>query len=181
MHLNNQKKTKITDQELSDIIEKHSDKLYSIVYRMIDNHDDIMDILQETFYKTYKSIDNFHGNSSLFTYMVSIAINETRQYIRKKKKALFADINIDDEVLLSSRYPSIEENIIKRNNAEKLNNAIKKLPEKYREIIILKDIEGMKIKEIAEILNITIQTVKTRTHRGRLFLRELMENNIERM
>ena len=74
-----------------------------------------------------------------------------------------------------------EENIIKRNNAEKLNNAIKKLPEKYREIIILKDIEGMKIKEIAEILSISVQAVKTRIHRGRLFLRELMENNIERM
>lgn len=165
--------------EFSDTVEKYSDRIYSIILRMIDNRDDIMDIMQNTFLKTYKNLHRFREESSLYTYMVSVAVNETRQHIRNKRKALFMDVK--DELLTDYSHPSVDEPLIHSRRADALNDALQELPQKYREAVVLKDIEEMPMKDIAGILNISVGAVKTRLHRGRLLLKELMENKIERL
>lgn len=179
MHLNNKEHMKRLKKEFSDTVEKYSDRIYSIIVRMIDNRDDIMDIMQNTFLKTYRNLDRFREESSLYTYMVSVAINETRQHIRKRSKDIFVDVN--EDILTDYSHPSVEETVIRAMNRDMLNSALQELPHKYREAIILKDIEGMSMKDISTVLNISIGAVKTHLHRGRLLLKELMENKIELM
>ena len=180
MHLNNKEHKNTLHYQLSEIVETYSDRIYSIIVRMIDNHDDILDIMQNTFLKTYDNLKNFRQESSLYTYMVRIAINETRQHIRKNRKSnLFLEVK--EDLLMDYSHPSVEEQTIRAENVNNLHIALSELPDKYREIVVLKDIEGLSMKEISDALNITIQSVKTRLHRGRLLLKELMENKIERL
>lgn len=183
MHLNSrreQEKFNQSDHDLfNHIVDKYSDKLYSIVYRITNNRDNVLDILQNTFYKAYKNAEHFRGDSSIYTYLVSIAVNEARQYLRKEKPHLF--MPIEENLIRKRHYTTADERIIRKDRRALLEDALSKLPEKYREVIILRDIEEFSIKETAEIINENESTVKTRTRRGRFLLRDLLESKIERM
>ncbi len=162
------------EKEFSETVKNYSDRIYRIIYRMTEKHEDILDIMQNAFYKAYRNLDNFRGDSSMYTYLVSIAVNEARTYLQKEKPSLFIEF---DEA--SGRYHSEDRNREKlhaKSVREKLEKALLKLPLQYREIIILRDYEQLSTKEAAIITKLSENGVKTRLRRARMLLKELLED-----
>jgi RNA polymerase sigma-70 factor (ECF subfamily) len=170
---------------LSQLVNGYSERIYNLALRIVRNKEDAEDVLQETFMTVVQKLDTFDGRSKFFTWIYRIATNASLMKLRKKKM-VFQELNEDPEFQDSiesrifidwSQDPSI--NIYDRETKEKLDEAINKLSEIYRSVFVLRDIEGLSIKESSQILNISEENVKIRLRRARHFLRDLLSEYLE--
>ena len=177
----NLKKLQSGDQEeLTKMVQQYSDSIYRVALRMLNNSAEAEDVLQETFIKALRSIENFEGRSSLATWLYRIAVNEALMVIRKQKPevSLIQDDFSEDESDGISVSQIVdwcclpESEFLSNETRNKLNEAIQKLPENLRSVFILRDIEGLSIIETAQALDLTETNVKTRLLRARMKLRE---------
>lgn len=161
------------------LVEKYKDIIFGVCFSLLKNYHDANDAAQETFIKVYKSIKRFKFDSSFQTYITRIAINTCKDEFRKQSKNNAA-ISIDDDensVEIKDASDTPEAAFEKKERREKVRQAILELPEKYREIIILRDLNGASYEEISKILKISQGTVKSRINRARLSLKENLKNN----
>jgi len=164
-----------------ELVLKYQDRIYNLCRHMLGNIHDAEDAAQDTFIKAYHNLDNFRPEASFYTWLYRIAVNTCLDY---KKKPFFgsfftktdeAEEFIDEP---ASDRPSPERLYESKQIGHTLHNGIKKLPSKLRTAIVLKEIEGLSYEEIADILEISIGTVKSRISRAREELRGLMKNYI---
>lgn len=165
-----------------DIIKKYEKKIFSLIYNMLRNENEIEDIAQEVFIKVYKNLDKFHGDSSLYTWIYKIATNLCLDQIKKRKDIIYMDeklrVNDDEvEIQIPSDEKTQDELYEQKELKQKLEKCIEKLPEKQRAMIVLRDIKGLAYDEIAEILELKLGTVKSQINRARLKLKELLEKD----
>ena len=165
-----------------EIIGLYEKKVFSTIYYMVKNDNEVEDIAQEVFIKIYKNLGNFKEESSLYTWIYRITVNVGIDEFKKRKKVVYLDEKIDTkdgevELQLSddSKSPTdiAEDNDLK----DKLEKCIKKLPESQRMMIILRDIKGFTYMEIAEIMKMNLGTVKSKINRARASLKELLEED----
>lgn len=152
------------------LIQRHKEKVRNIVYMTLNNSDLVDDITQEVFLTVYRNLFRFRFESQFTTWLYRITINKCKDHLRKIKiRSIFIPIkeNEEDPVYV----PAAESKDV----AEIVRNAIKKLPEKLRVPLLLKDIEGMSYQEIAESIDCEIGTVKSRIFRARERLKELLK------
>jgi len=176
-------KLKNNDEEAFSILMKTlQDRIYNLALRIVRNAEEAEEILQETFLSVFDKIDSFQGKSKLSTWIYAIASNAALSKIRKKSNetVTFDDensLNLDTFLLRNAKEKfQIDKNdtLVLKELREKLDSAIDSLPDGYRELFILKEIEMLHIKEIAQILNLNPGVVKTRLHRARLQLRAIL-------
>lgn len=145
-----------------ELVTTYQEKLYWHIRKIVIDHDDADDIIQNVFLKAWNNIDSFRGDSSIFTWLYRIATNESLTFLsqKRKKKGLFSssEENYLLEKLNADDYFDGEE--IKR----KLMEAVIKLPEKQRLIFNMKYFDGLKYEEIAAILNLTTGALKASYH-----------------
>lgn len=165
--------------EFARLVDTYSSPIYRLGLRMLGNPQDAEDVLQNTFLNVLTHIAEFEGRSSLATWLYRIAANEALMLIRKKKP----EVNLDDveageeaEDLLPTQFVDWsalpEDQLLSGEGKNILDQAIQTLPESMRIVFLLRDVEGLSIKETAEVLNLTETNVKTRLLRARLLLRE---------
>ncbi len=164
------------DQEkFALLVDKYQGPIYNLVYRLTGNHSDAEDLAQETFIKAYKSLNNFQIKKKFFSWLYTIAINLTRNHL-KKKKPLFVE-NVED--LKSDNRQTAKNNpeidVIKHEQAQALARNIQKLPIALREAVILRYYFYLPFEEIARILFISLSGAKMRVYRGLEKLENLME------
>lgn len=173
--------------EFARFVESFSDKIYALVYRMLSNQQDAEDVLQETFIKAYRALPGFEGKSSLSTWLYRIAVNEALMLIRKRRPETYlVPEDADDE---TEETPEIvdwcclpEKELVNAETRKKLAEASEKLTPNLKAVFILRDLEGLSVRETAEILNLNESVVKTRLLRARMRLRqELSQYFGERM
>ena len=159
---------------LSELVTLYSDRIYNLALRILRNREDAEDVLQETFLTVVEKLNTFNEQSSFFTWIYRIATNASLMKIRKKKYSVrelpdhpdFSQLEVADW----SQNPVNE---VQNKEIKKiLDRAIGDLPDIYRSVFILRDIEQVSIKETASILDISEENVKIRLRRARLFLRE---------
>lgn len=158
------------------------DALYNTAYRMTRNSEDAEDLVQETYLKAYKYYDKFQEGTNFKAWLFKIMKNTFINNYRKKQAAPpqsdFADIEesfesqVSEEVTRKVKDPEAEllENVLD----EDIQRALEELPEDYRMVVLLADLEGFAYKEIAEILDVPVGTVMSRLYRGRRRLEEAM-------
>lgn len=174
-----------SESDFETLILSCQGKAYSIAYRYLNNQEDAMDALQETFIKAYKSIGAFKGNSSFQTWIYRIVVNTCYDILRKKKSRIQADSlykNQGEEeyiIELADHSKGPEELLIEKEEKTNILNYLEKLPIDQKEIIVLRDLEGFSYEEISGVLSITLGTVKSRISRARLALREIYMVNQE--
>jgi RNA polymerase sigma-70 factor (ECF subfamily) len=165
---------------ISQLVNKYSPRIYAIAFRLMQNEEDAEDVLQETFIIMIKKLNTFQGKSTLYTWLYRVATNVALGKLRKKK-------NVDDSVSFEkiefenltpaegANWPvDIEEDFNSEEFKKCLERAMNELPDHYRTVFILRDLEGHSTRDTANILEISEANVKVRLMRARLFLRDQM-------
>ena len=158
----------LSRERFEKIYKLYSQELINISYGYTKNFDDSFDIVQNVFYKLFASNKKFKTNNDEKYWLIRVTINESKDFLRKKKKTTIVDTEILDTIQKDS----------KNNNGkiQLLKMLIRKLPEKYKSVIILHYYDLLLIKEISIILNISENAVKKRLERARKMLKEEMED-----
>jgi RNA polymerase sigma-70 factor (ECF subfamily) len=169
------------------LIAQYHQPLYSLIARSIHDPADAADLTQEVFIKVFRSIRGFNGDASLRTWLYRIALHEAsnrrRWWFRHKRQEVTIDSTSsadedDESFCLSATLPDLHdspyEQAVQSQTRERLEAALRELPEAYRTVVVLREIEGFAYEEIAEILDLQLGTVKSRLTRGRSALRTLL-------
>ena len=156
------KDNKTVDYGFNLLMEKYQEKVYWVIRRMVIDHESSDDIDQETFVKVWKNLDKFKGESKLYTWIYRIATNEALTHLRKKKRRFFLSIGDIENELMSTLEADIyySGDVIQL----KLQKAILTLPEKQRLVFNMKYFEELKFREIAEVLEVTVGSLKAQYH-----------------
>ncbi len=144
------------------LMEKYQEKVYWVIRRMVIEHESADDVAQETFVKVWKNIQSFKGDSKLYTWIYRIATNEALNHLRKKKRRFFLPIGDVEHELSSSLDADIH---YSGDQIQlKLQKALLKLPEKQRLVFNMKYFEEMKFKDIAEVMDVSVGSLKAQYH-----------------
>jgi RNA polymerase sigma factor (sigma-70 family) len=151
------------------LVIKYSPRLYGLVYNMTSNHEDTNDLLQDIFSKAYKSIRGFRGKSSFYTWIHSIAVNMTLNFLKKRGRRFHlslddvdASIQNDKEFLELTQTSSPVREADLSELQRRLNEAMMKLSDEHRAVVTMFHIQGMPHAEISKILNVSEGTVRSR-------------------
>lgn len=154
------------------LVERYKDMIYNIAYRMLGDTEAANDMAQESFISAYVALKDFKRDSKFSSWLCRIAINKCKDYLRNKNDT----VSIDEIAEVStSKIPTPEEAIYKRQLDQDIQIALNELPEDYRAAIVLKHIEGLDYKEMEDILGISANVLKVRTYRGREMLKRLLK------
>jgi RNA polymerase sigma-70 factor (ECF subfamily) len=152
-----------------ELVVKYTPRLYGLVYNMTSNHEDANDLLQDVFAKAFRSINGFRGKSSFYTWIHSIAVNMTINFLKKRGRRFQmslddVDLNIQNDKefieLTASSSPVREADLGELQ--QKLNEAMLKLSPEHRAVVTMFDIQGMPHAEISKILGVSEGTVRSR-------------------
>ncbi len=161
-----------------DLVRRYQDRLFNAVYRVVDNSEDAADVVQDAFINAYQSLNSFKGDSEFFTWLYRIAFNAAISLKRKRKAVLRADWDQDErgtEPADPSEYSQPHVAIERSEEDRRLMAALGRLSPEHRAVLVLKDLEEQKYEDIAVILDVPIGTVRSRLHRARLELRDLLQ------
>lgn len=163
------------------LVRRYQDRLYNTVYRLLDNAEDAQDVVQESFLHAYQSLDGFKGDSLFFTWLYRIAVNTAISLKRKRRVVLSIDGARNGEAGVDPLDPSVSARpghaLEQEEQEQRIRRALGRLSPEHRAVLVMKDIEGHKYEQMAEVLQVPIGTVRSRLHRARLELRELLEQD----
>lgn len=168
------------------LIAAHQKKAFNIAYRILGNLEDANDVTQEALIKAYRGIINFNGKSSFSTWLYTIVNNACIDFIRKNRKTnvTYLDREYETEegsykVQVYSNEESPEELFEKKEVQKLVHESINRLSYEHRRIIVLRDIQQFSYQEIAQILNCSEGTVKSRINRARSNLKMLIKEKLD--
>lgn len=171
-----------------ELVNRYEKRLYNFGLRMCDNPSDAEDMVQDTFLNVFKYLDGFRYETKFKNWLYRVA---TSACLKKKRRSKFApekELSLDaflpkDESAVSMNTPRWASQPLEQLLDSELGNVIRKalmdLPEKYRLVIVLRDVEGFNTQEAADILDLTPTNIKVRLHRARLSLREALKTYYE--
>lgn len=169
------------------LVRKYTPKLYGLVYNMTSNREDTADLLQDIFAKAYRSLGRFMGKSSFYTWIYSISVNMTLNFL--KKRGRYTKVSLDDvdagiqndptfiEVTTASKSTLRDVNI--HELQKRLNEAMMKLSEDHRTVVTLYDVQGLQHAEISQILGVSEGTVRSRLFYAHRQLQNYLEDFIK--
>lgn len=164
------------EDALREVVLAFSERLSAVVGGMLRDRDAIDDVVQETFAKAWYRIESFQGGSSLYTWLYRVAVNGAKDYLkgRRRRPAIsFDDLPTRGHFHDGAQQPI--EGLEQREIRERVRKALAALPQRFRAVLALREIEGMSYNEIAEALALSLGTVESRIFRARKRLRELLE------
>jgi RNA polymerase sigma-70 factor (ECF subfamily) len=165
--------------EFAKLVDAYSTQIYRLALKILGDAQDAEDVLQNTFMKAIQSINGFEGRSNLSTWLYRIAVNEALMQLRRRKPVIPVAMDYEEDDM-ELQHPTQftdwcclpEEELLSAESKRFLDRAIRRLPEKLKVVFVLRDIEGLSIRETSETLELTETAVKTRLLRARLNLRE---------
>ncbi len=178
-----------SEEAFAWLIARYQQPLYSLIYRVLPNPGDAADITQEVFVKVFRGVSHFHGEASLKTWIYRIALhealNQRRWWSRHQRREVAIEGAVDGEQyiapleLLADPQESPFDAAAHAEIAGRVEAALRRIPEPYRTVVLLRDIEGFGYEEIAEILKTSLGTIKSRLMRGRAQLKSRLAPYME--
>ncbi len=162
-----------------ELVSRYQDRLFNSVLRLANNAEDARDVVQEAFLHAYQSLHSFKADSLFFTWLYRIAVNTAISLKRKQRPALRIQQGGDDE---SNAIDPVDPADASRpghavemaEEERRVHDALGKLSTEHRAVLVMKDMDGMKYEEMAEILGVPVGTIRSRLHRARLEIREIL-------
>jgi RNA polymerase sigma-70 factor (ECF subfamily) len=175
------------EEAYEDLIVRYEQQLFGMVYRLLGNQTDAADVVQEVFLKIFRTIHSFREQSSLRTWIYRIAVNEAHNHRRWFARHCRSDVSMEDEGTSPLAYTadpgrSPYEQALDSENRTLIERALARINPVFRTAVVLRDIQNLSYEEIAEILQVSLGTVKSRILRGREALRrEITERPDQRL
>jgi RNA polymerase sigma-70 factor (ECF subfamily) len=179
-----------SEEAFGVLIAQYSQPLYTLISRSLQDPADAADITQEVFIKVFRSVKSFHGESSLRTWMYRIALheasNQRRWWTRHKKQEMTIDTPVgaaetddgEEAMCLGATLRDAQNTPYEQAECGELKarieESLRKLPEAFRTVVVLREMEGFSYEEIADVLQVPAGTVKSRLMRGRAALKEIL-------
>jgi RNA polymerase sigma-70 factor (ECF subfamily) len=162
-----------------ELVRRYQDRVYATVYRMVGNTEDAQDAVQEAFLHAYQSLESFKGGSQFFTWLYRIAVNTAISQRRKRRVLLRIDPGKEgageNEPLDASEQSRPSHSLEQEEQARQVRQALDRLSPEHRAVLVLKEMEGHRYESMARILGVPVGTVRSRLHRARLELRQVLE------
>lgn len=172
-------------EAFEEIVRKYEKKMFNISFRMIGDYNEAAEAVQDAFVSAYRNIKGFKGESRFSTWLYSIVVNFSKNRIRKANTRAFREpVSLDDPVGVNdesikkeppSGELSVLEKLEKREAALKVQDCINTLEDTFKEVIVLRDMQGFSYEEIITMLHISEGTVKSRLHRARVALKHCLK------
>lgn len=165
-------------EAFEELVRRYERKVYNITYRLLGNEQDANEALQDTFLRAYRFMPKFKFKSTFYTWLYRIATNVSLTRLRRRKnvEVVSLDAPLPDTDELKFDLPDTgqtpEEAFTQKRLRERLDRAVQELPEDYRKVVVLRDLQGLSNEEVSRILKLSVPAVKSRLHRARLALRE---------
>lgn len=169
-------------EAFEELVSRYEAKLYNLALRFVKNPEDAEEVLQDVFSTVYRKVSGFQGKSAFSSWVYRITVNAAFMKLRKRKQA--QTISIEDlSPGIKEQYMEHDGTFGERSDLFSMNRELKemlqlsidRLPEQYRAVFILRDVDGMSNQEVGEILQLSIPAVKSRLHRSRLMLRKKLQ------
>jgi RNA polymerase sigma-70 factor, ECF subfamily len=168
------------------LVRERSPDIYALLYRLTEDAEEARDLTQETFLQAFRAVAHFRGDADLRTWLYRIAVNQARnrwRWWRRRRKNVTVSLDATDEQheqplaaqLADEQSVNPEQATLARERERLLTQALRSLSRVYREVVVLRDVEGLSYEEVAATLGISIGTVKSRLSRGRMELRRRLE------
>ena len=160
-----------------ELISRYEEKAYKLANRFTRNPEDAEEVLQDVFTTVYRKIDGFEGKSSFSSWLYRVTVNAGLMKLRKRKQNRCVHLEdvipeIDSSLLIKTpEGTNVDEKVFLSEMRCALHNAIQELPEEYRSVYLLRDVDGLTSREVAQVLEVSVPAVKSRLHRSRLMLR----------
>lgn len=176
-----------------ELVRENSPRLLAVARRFFPSESDAMDAVQDAYLSAFKAINKFDGNSKLSTWLHRIVVNACLMKLRAKSRRPETQIeamlpsfdSTGHRVRESSSDGGLSETaedaLHRKESRELVRATIHELPEQYREVLLLRDIEELDTDQVAQMLDLTAGAVKTRLHRARLALKQLLEAKLDRL
>ncbi len=167
-------------QAFDEVYERFGEMVYNLALRLAGNREESADLTQEIFLRIYRHLGSFGGRSTLKTWVFRIAINHCRDRLSRHIPTM-QSIDADPEegsamIADSARGP--EELAVAADEGRRVMEGLARIPQVFREAVVLRDLEGLSYEEIAEVLGVRVGTVRSRIARGRDQLRSLLEREL---
>jgi RNA polymerase sigma-70 factor (ECF subfamily) len=174
-------------QTFDALVAAYEKKIFNVIYRILGDYEEAADLTQETFISAFRAFDRFRGDSKVYTWLYQIAINHCRNRLRQRGRARALHIESLDQPreweedseggsrdiadLTHAPHTVLEEKELR----ERILRAVESLPPDYREVVVLREIQGLSYNEIADATSLSLDNVKTRLSRARAMLRRKLE------
>jgi RNA polymerase sigma-70 factor (ECF subfamily) len=162
-----------------ELVLRYQDRLFNAVVRVVDNADDALDVVQDAFVSAYQSLASFKGDAEFYTWLYRIAFNTAVSLRRRRRSLVSLETGRDGDAVIDPTDPNEDGRpgvALERSEDEAaLQVGLSRLSPEHRSVLVLKDIEGLKYEQIADILEVPIGTIRSRIHRARLELRDLLD------
>jgi RNA polymerase sigma-70 factor (ECF subfamily) len=176
-----------TEAAFEELVRRHQQRVFRLVGRILRRPEDVEDIAQQVFLKTYLSLGKFDQRAAFSTWLYRITVNECWDYLRKKKiRPLVYESDLSEEqvsrldgIVSAARPP--EDPSERAEARDAIEQILEKLPQQDRDLLMLKEVEGFSVQELAEMLDLNVNTVKVRLFRARgkimdVYRREKLRN-----
>jgi len=168
-------------RSFEELLERYTNKVYSLASRFTRNQEDSEEVLQDVFITVFRKIAGFEGKSSFSSWLYRVTVNAAFMKLRKRRQNRSVPLedvipHYQNTMLLRTSEKNHGDSVTHRNQLlSAMEEAIRQLPEDYRPVFVLRDIDGLSSREVSKILNISVAAVKSRLHRSRLMLRNLLQ------
>ena len=170
------------------VFREHAPRVYNLARRMLGNDADAEDVTQDVLLQVVRKLDTFRGDSSLTTWLHRVTVNAALAHRRKRSAREHREIHDPLEMFTENGYHvrsvrpwsiTPDREALKRETTELIEKSIRDLPELYRDVYVLADVEGLPNHDIGEMLGLSLAAVKSRLHRGRLLMRDALAPHFE--
>jgi len=169
---------------LDELLQRYYSRVYRLAYGILRNPQDAEEVIQEVFLRVFQKLESFKGESSFSSWLYRVAIKTTYMKLRDRKGVSTFSFDqvgklLDEEMIKSGSGEWVsrpDDELLTEEALKIISEAIDQLPDDFKTVLILRDVEGLSTDEVAEILGLTPAAVKSRLHRARLFLRDKLED-----
>ena len=171
-----------SQEAFEELVKKYQSKVFSMALSFTRNREAADDLAQEVFLKAYLALPRFQGKSEFGTWLYRISVNHIKDFLRKKGRAKEVSLEDVGEISLSDRDQADKAALEAEAEARRglVRRSVERLPDKYRVILTLRDIQGLPYDEISRVLRLSPGTVDSRLHRARKILRDRMSPYLQR-
>ncbi len=169
----------------TELVRRYQDRLHNFLYRYTHDHQDCEDLVQETFLRVHKSKASYERIAKFSTWMYTIALNLAKSLYKKKQRmykvSIHKDPNDSEDFEMHIEDPNIlpDQELHEKLSLEQLEKALMSLPEDFREVVMLRDLQDMTYEEISDATGIPMGTVKSRINRGRAQVQHMIKSYVD--